>query len=128
MFKEANRQEFWFLDYKKTLPDVINKTVVSPLHYGDTLEVVLTRGIEGETFINGRRYEFAYENVFLIPPRYLHTSNYKKGGSRKEDMICAFHINIEVLASVLDIKKVLLHDEKTLFSFPIRSLRFLCHL
>jgi len=50
MFKEANRQEFWFLDYKKILPDMINQTVVSHLHYGDTLEVFLTRGIEGETF------------------------------------------------------------------------------
>ena len=120
MFKEASRAEFWFLDRKKILPDRVNKTVVSPLHYGDTLEVFLVKGIEGETFINGQRYEFAYENVFLIPPRYLHTSNYQKGGSDEEDMICAFHVNIEALASVLDIKKILHMDERTLFSFPIQ--------
>jgi len=124
MFKEVSRPEFWILDRKKVLPDKVHKTVVSPLHYGDTLEVFLVRGIEGETFINGKKFDFAYENIFLIPPGYLHTSNYRKGGNGEEDMICAFHINIELLASVLDIKKVLLSDDRTLYSFPIRLQEF----
>ena len=55
MFKEVSRPEFWILDRKKVLPDKVHKTVVSPLHYGDTLEVFLVRGIEGETFINGNK-------------------------------------------------------------------------
>lgn len=124
MFKENTREAMWILDCKKELPDTVNKTIVSPLHYGDTLEIFLIRGIEGETFINGIKYEFAHENVFLIPPGYLHTSYYKKGGSKEEDMICAFHINPEALASVLDIRKILLADGKNLFSYPVRLKRF----
>ncbi len=120
MFKEATRPRYWIFDFKKELPDLMKKTVVSPLHYGETIEICFVRGIEGEIFINGKRFEFQDKNVFFIPPKYLHTSNYEKGGIGKNDMICAFHINIDALAPIVDIKKILQKDDRTLLDFAFR--------
>ena len=68
MFKEATRPGYWIFDFKKELPDLMKKPVVSLLHYGETVEIIFVRGIEGEIFINGKRFEFQDKNVFFIPP------------------------------------------------------------
>ena len=120
MFKEATRSALWILDRKKELPDLQKKTVISPLHYGETVEISFVRGIEGETYINGRRFEYKEKNVFFIPPRYLHTSVYRKGGAGEGDMSCAFHINVEGLTSVINLKKLLLKDDRTLLDLAFR--------
>lgn len=120
MHKETVRPQYWILDFKKELPDLLNRTVVSRLHYGETVEICFVRGIEGETVINGNRFEYQDKNVFFIPPKYLHTSTYRKGGSGKNDMICAFHVNVDALAPFIDIKKLLLKDDRPLFDLAFR--------
>ena len=120
MYKEITRPEPWVLDIKKELPDIAQKTVISPLHYGETVEISFVRGIEGETVINGKSFEYKEKNVFVIPPHYLHTSVYRRGGSHEGDMICAFHINTEELASVIDLKRLLLKDDRTLLDLAFR--------
>ena len=120
MHKEPTRPQYWILDFKKELPDILGKTVISPPHYGETLEVSFVRGIEGETFINGKRFEYREKNVFFIPPKYLHTSTYRKGGSDKEDMVCAFHINVGALTPFIDVKRILSKDNRTLFELAFR--------
>ena len=54
----------------------------------------------------------------------MHTSNYRKGGSKKNDMICAVHINIDALSPFVDIKKILLKDNKTFFDLAYRCKNF----
>ncbi|MBQ9784549.1 MAG: helix-turn-helix transcriptional regulator [Clostridia bacterium] len=108
------------MDFKKELPDILGKTVISPLHYGETVEISFVRGIEGETVINGKRFEYQEKNVFFIPPKHLHTSTYRKGGSDKDDMICALHINVDALTPFVDVKKILLKDSRTLFELAFR--------
>lgn len=120
MHKETTRPQYWILDFKKELPDILSKTVISPLHYGETVEISFVRGIEGETFINGKRFEYREKNVFFIPPKYLHTSTYRKGGSGKDDMVCAFHVNVDALAPFIDVKKILLKENRTLFELAFR--------
>ena len=120
MFKEHLRPEPWILDVKKQLPDIEKRTVISPLHYGETVEIFFVEGIEGESVINGKRYEFKDKNVFFIPPKQIHTSTYKKGGSRESDKIYSFHINIKELESVINIKKLLLKDNHTVFNQAFR--------
>ena len=106
MHKEATRPQYWILDFKKDLPDILGKTVISPLHYGETVEISFVRGIEGETFINGKRFDYHEKNVFFIPPKYLHTSTYRHGGIGKNDMVCAFHINVDALAPFIDVNSL----------------------
>ena len=120
MHKETTRPQYWIIDSKKELPDIMGKTTVSTLHYGETVEVSFVRGREGETFINGKRFEYGEKNVFFIPPKYLHTSIYRKGGSGKDDMVCAFHVNIDALAPFIDVKKILLKDNHPLFELAFR--------
>ena len=120
MYKEIVRPALFILDTKKELPDYTKKPIVSPLHYGETIEINLVRGIEGETFINGKRFEYKEKNVFFIPPKYLHTSVYRKGGSCEGDMICAFHINLKELASVIHVENLLLKDNRTLLDLAFR--------
>lgn len=120
MYKEATRSALWILDSKKELPDVMKKSVISPLHYGETVEISFVRGIEGETFISGKRFEYKEKNVFFIPPKYLHTSVYRKGGAGDGDMVCAFHINVEGLAPIINLKNLLLKDDRTLLDLAFR--------
>lgn len=120
MYKETTRPAFFILDSKKELPDYTKETVISPLHFGETIEISLVRGIEGETFINGKRFEYKEKNVFFIPPKYLHTSVYRKGGARDGDMICAFHINIDEIAPIINLRKLLLKDDRTLLDLAFR--------
>ena len=120
MYKEVTRPASWLLDIKKELPDYTKSTVISPLHYGETIEISFVRGIEGETFIKGKRFEYKEKNVFFIPPKYLHTSVYRKGGAREGDMICAFHINLEELAPIINLKNLLLKDDCTLLDLAFQ--------
>jgi len=120
MYKEITRPTFFILDFKKELPDYTKKPVISPLHFGETIEISLVRGIEGETFINGKRFEYKEKNVFFIPPKYLHTSVYRKGGAGEGDIICAFHINIDEIAPIINLRKLLLKDDRTLLDLAFR--------
>lgn len=65
MFKETTRPIPFIMDIKSELPDLCQKEVISPLHYGETLEIAFVKGIEGEIFINGKRFEFKEKNVFV---------------------------------------------------------------
>ena len=124
MFKEETRSDLWIMDRKSPLPDQVKSTIYSPLHYGDTVEICFVRGIEGETCINGTTFTYEEKNVFFIPPKYIHTSVYRTGGSRDSDMICAFHINIEELSHIVDIKNLLHKDNCTLFDPAFRCANF----
>ena len=124
MFKENERAAFFILDRKKELPDIMGKPVVSPLHYGETVEISFVCGIEGETYINGKRFVYEEKNVFLIPPRYLHTSVYRQGGSRATDMIAAFHINIKELSAFIDLQRILSKDGHSLLDLAFRCENF----
>jgi len=120
MHKEVTRPVSWILDIKKELPDHAKQTVYSPLHYGDTIEISFVRGIEGETYINGKKFIYKDKNVFFIPPKYLHRSVYRSGGSRKEDMVCAFHINVEELSPFINLRNILFKDNRTLLDLAFR--------
>ncbi len=120
MYREETREPIFLTDNLTNLPDLVKKTVMTPLHYGETLEIGLYRGIEGETFINGERFVLDYENVFFIPPRQPHTSFFRRGGAKAGDMVYTLHINMEALSPYLDVKKLLLFDNKPFSAFPNR--------
>jgi len=117
MYKEKLRKSTWVLE-RTPLPDQKGTEVISPLHYADTVEVLLVRGIEGEFTVNGRKYPLEYENVFFIPQGDLHSAVFRKGGKASGDMISAFHINIDATAAYIDIKKLLTADGKAFDSIP----------
>ncbi len=117
MKKEAAKSNYWYFDRKTQVPDRLKKTVISPMHYGDTVEIHLNRGLKGEAVINGQRFAFKEKNVFFIPPRTLHSYTYTQGGLGPNDMIGAFHIHVDMLKPFIDIEKLLLADNRTLYSY-----------
>ena len=120
MFKETTRPIPFIMDIKSELPDLCQREVISPLHYGETLEIAFVKGIEGEIFINGKRFEFKEKNVFVIPPKYLHTSIYRKGGSKEGDTISALHINLQAITPLINLNKLLHKDNRTLPNLAFR--------
>jgi len=117
VFKERLRQQMWILDYTP-MPDQQGSTVFSPLHYGDTLEIVLTCGIDGDMIINGKSFQIEGKRVFVIPPKALHASIYHTGGKYPGDVIAAFHINVEAIRPVLDIERLLSMDQRSFLMLP----------
>ncbi len=124
MKKEISQEQLWYFNEKKEVPDLLNHTVISPMHYGDTIEIYINRGFEGEAIIGGRHFEFKEKNIFFIPPRTPHTYVYVKGGSLPCDMVGAFHINIEKLKPILNIEQMLSLDNRSLTSYAIDSHNF----
>lgn len=117
MKKEISQEELWYFNEKKEMPDHLHHTVISPMHYGDTLEIYINRGFQGEAIIGGIHFPFKEKNVFLVPPHAPHTYICTKGGSSSGDVIGAFHINIEKLKPFFNIEQMLLLDNRTLSSY-----------
>ena len=120
MYKEHIRKKPWVMG-GAPLPYICGKTVVSPLHYGETVEIMMIRGVEGTVTINGRPFSLREENVFFIPPRQLHTAVYSKGGEREESVIAALHIAPEMLLPYLDLTRILMSEQR-----PLTSISTVC--
>lgn len=120
MYKESARQKMWVLDHTP-MPAQKHKTVYSPLHYSDTVEILLIRGIKGEVVINGRPFTLEEKNVFFIPPQCPHASVFRQGGEKEGDMIIAFHVTPAALAHFLDIDRILSADNLGLFPLSVAA-------
>lgn len=77
--------------------------VITPAHYGQTIEIIVTKNIGGTAVINGRQYEIKPKNVFYIPPSVVHSLRYISGG----DFICVCKIDVEAMAQYLGLKTML---------------------
>ena len=80
--------------------------VLTPPHFANTIEILLTKGIEGNILINENRENFQEKSAFYIPPGTIHSMKYLKGG----DFIVCFQINIEKLKEYIDLENILLAD------------------
>lgn len=60
-------------------PDEDGGIRVTPPHYADTVELVLTEGIAGNYLIGCRQFEFAERNVLCAAPNVVHAMNYMSG-------------------------------------------------
>jgi len=120
MLKDKPRKTMWWSTTKKETPALLGRPTFSPLRYGDPLKILLIKGFEGEIIINGKKFEFAPANVFLIPPRYLHTALYRAGGDKEGDTITSFYVRLDQLSQFIDLKNILLHDNRTLISLATR--------
>jgi len=99
-----------------TMPD--GKPVFSPPHFADTLEILLTQGIEGEIKIRHKAETFAYRSAYLIPPKTVHSMRYFEGG----DFILCLQIDLKKLHQYVNLDKVLLED-----SFSIHHCFYPCN-
>ena len=80
--------------------------VLTPPHFANTIEILLTKGIEGSININENHDTFKEKSAYYIPPGAIHSMKYVKGG----DLIVCFQINIEKLKTYINLENVLLAD------------------
>ncbi|MBR6793164.1 MAG: helix-turn-helix domain-containing protein [Clostridia bacterium] len=113
MYKEREKPKFWHMDAVPT-PDRVGHAVVSPLHYGETAELLFTQGVTGTVTVNGHSFTLTPKTALFIPPRALHSCIFNEGDSRASEAIHAFHINLHKLCDFLDLKKMLQADHRSL--------------
>ncbi len=94
--------------YSTEMPYTINvKKFVSediaPLHYAETMELLVCRELSGEIVINGNRYELGGGQIFVIPPLTLHSNNIRPG----EGEMYVFKVSFQELNHYVNIENYL---------------------
>ena len=74
----------------------------SPLHYADSYEVMLLRGLRGEVTIAGNSFQFAGNRLFAIPPNIVHDLRVERG----DGFMYVFHANFQFLKQYVNIEKI----------------------
>lgn len=82
---------------------------VTPPHYGNSIEFVLTDLIKGDAMVGGRRDNFPAKSVSYVPPGVVHAFNYLDGDGE----ILVFKLSLTRLSRWLDLSKI----------FPLGALR-----
>lgn len=104
-FKEISsfpKNHPWAIDNIIT-PNEGKSRTITPLHFGQTIEIVLTSGINGDAFINGNKYVIEGKKAFFVAPQQLHAYNYNTGG----DFIICFKLDLDLLKKYIDIPNIL---------------------
>lgn len=113
VFKEASNQKIWTW-HRVPMPCECGRPVETFLHYGDTVEIIFTSGIEGEATVNGKVIRISDKNAIYIAPKQLHSVIYRSGG----EFIRVLHINLEVLERYIGVKNILSVQDKSLDLIP----------
>ena len=113
MFKEATDPKIWRL-HRVPMPKERGSNVDTFLHYGDTVEMIFTSGVEGEATVNGKPIKISGKTAIYIAPKQLHSVVYRSGG----DFIHVLHINLEMLEKYIGVKNFLSAQGKSLELIP----------
>lgn len=69
VFNHSTCEKFYRIEGVPT-PSSKKCTVITPAHYGHTIEIIMSRNISGTAVINGNQYEIQPKNVFLYHRRW----------------------------------------------------------
>ena len=81
-----------------------------PLHYADTIEILVYDNIEGEAYIGSNRYVLSGKKAFFVAPNVVHGFSYKKSDGH----VMTLKITPELLNPVFNIEKFLSHNHSRL--------------
>lgn len=113
VFKETNEPKIWKW-HTVPMPCECGRPVETFLHYGDTVEIIFTSGIEGDATINGKEIKISGRTAIYVAPKQLHSVIYRSGG----EFIHVLHINLEMLEKYIDVKNILSAQGKSLEFIP----------
>lgn len=68
------------LDFSRQMPYTVRikkflTEDIVPLHYGETIEILLCDHLKGEVIIDSKRYELGGEQLFVVPPYTVHSNS-----------------------------------------------------
>lgn len=101
--------------FSKNIPYRIRKKQfyeedIVPLHYAETIEILLCDSLKGNIVIDNNQYEFNGKQVFIIPPYTVHSNQiYKCNG-----VMYIFKTDFDGLSQYINIKNIYESENKTL--------------
>lgn len=87
---------------------------IAPLHYADTLEIGVCRGIRGEVIIGNERLTVDGDAVYAVPPGAVHATSFSRGTG----CIYVLQISPEALKELVNIELLFSQCGKTLSAIP----------
>lgn len=87
---------------------------IAPLHYADTLEIGVCRGIRGEVVIGNERLAVDGDAVYAVPPGAVHATSFSRGAG----CIYVLQISPEALKELVNIELLFSQCGKSLGAIP----------
>lgn len=112
-------EHFFFskeMPYTVSIKQFLTEDIV-PLHYAETIEILLCDQLSGEIVIDNRRYELGGYQLFVIPPYTVHANNIHPGIGT----MYVFKIHFGQLRYYLDAEHIF-----SLFGTHVSRLRYDC--
>ena len=112
-------EHFFFsreMPYTVSIKQFLTEDIV-PLHYAETIEILLCDQLCGEIVIDNRHFELGGHQLFVIPPYTVHANNIRPGIGT----MYVFKIHLGQLRYYLDAEHIL-----ALFGCTVSQLRYDC--
>lgn len=110
------------IDFSRKMPYTISikhflAEDIVPLHYAETIEILLCEDLDGEIVIDANHYRFGGKQLFVIPPYTVHCNNIRPGSG----VMYVFKISFRALEAYI-------HAENYLASCgcAVDQLQYLC--
>lgn len=85
-----------------------------PLHYGNTMEILLCDQVQGSIMIDTNTYAFDGKQVFVIPPKVVHSTDTLPC----DGIMHVLKIDFEMLNHYVNLNAMFEYDHKTLSAIP----------
>ena len=87
---------------------------IVPLHYGDTIEILICDHLTGFITIEGQRFEYSGQQLFIIPPNCVHsTTTVKCSGT-----MYVIKVSLEDMKSFVCLSTILDYQNKRISHIP----------
>lgn len=90
---------------------------IVPMHYAETIEILLCRDLEGEIIIDNNHYTLTGRQLFVIPPFTIHSNNVRPG----KGTMYVFKISFPEMGQYLHLQNIL-----ALAGCQLNQLMYLC--
>lgn len=110
------------LDFNYEIPYTVrikkfNVDDIVPLHYGETVEVLLCDNLLGDLIIEGQRFELEGHQLFIIPPNIVHSTATKKC----KGTMYVIKVSFDAMSNFVNIPAMLEYNNKHVAQFSYTS-------
>ena len=99
--------------YSIRYKDFLNEDI-APLHYAQTLEIGICRGLTGALVAGNDRLLIENDAVYVVPPGTVHATTIHRGPGH----VYVMHISLEALGETVNVEALLEQSGKTFFGMP----------
>jgi len=85
-----------------------------PLHYSKTMEILLCNQVEGSILIDTNKFDFSGRQVFIIPPKIVHSLDTRPCGGTQY----VLKIDFEMLKNYVDLHAMFAYSDKSFSAIP----------